>query len=276
MEKRKLSEKFSIIICFLIFISSFSFNISAAEIPTDRQLPRVVDNAGLLSEKEEASLMDKVNEISERQNCDVAIITVKSLQGKTATEYADDFYDYNGYGMGTDDDGILFLISMEKREWAISTHGYGIHAFSDVGQEYIMNEVRPILGEGKYFNAFETFTDLCDKFIGEARSDKPYDTGNMPKGSLSPTWIFKSIGIGAVIALIVMSTIRRKLTSVKMESSAKNYVVSGSMKLNGQSDRFLYTSVSKTARPKESRSSGGSRTHRSSSGRSHGGSSGGF
>ncbi len=276
MKRNNLAGKFSVIIYLAIFISSFSFNISAAEIPVVRQLPRVVDNANLLTEDEKSSLMDKVDEISERQNCDVAIVTVKSLQGKTATEYADDFYDYNGYGMGAGDDGILFLISMENRDWAISTYGYGIYAFSDAGQEYIMSGVKPILSEGKYFKAFETFADFCDMFIGDARSDKPYDIGNMPKGSLSPSWIFKSLGIGAIIALIIMSMMKRKLTSVKMESSAKNYVISGSMKLHGQSDRFLYRNVSKTLKPKESSSSGGSSTHTSSSGRSHGGSSGSF
>ena len=41
--------------------------------------------------------------------------------GKTAEAYADDYYDYNGYGYGENDDGLLLLVSMGEREWAITT-----------------------------------------------------------------------------------------------------------------------------------------------------------
>ena len=86
-----------------------------------------VDDANLLEDTEEAELEQILEEISMRQNCDVVIVTVDSLDGKSAMEYADDYFDYNGYGYGAEKDGILFLIAMEDRDWWISTHGsYGI------------------------------------------------------------------------------------------------------------------------------------------------------
>ena len=62
----------------------------------------------------------------ERQSCDVIVVTVASLDGKTAESYADDYFDFNGYGLGQDRDGILLLLSMEDRDWAISTHGFAL------------------------------------------------------------------------------------------------------------------------------------------------------
>ena len=41
-------------------------------------------------------------------------MTAGSLNGKTATKYADDYFDYNGYGLGNEKDGILLLISMKN------------------------------------------------------------------------------------------------------------------------------------------------------------------
>ena len=66
-----------------------------AQIPEDRQLPLLVDNADLLTDEEESELEAQLDEVSERQAFDVAVVTVDSLEGKTAEAYADDFYDYN-------------------------------------------------------------------------------------------------------------------------------------------------------------------------------------
>lgn len=85
----------------------------------------------------------------------MAIVTVNSLDGKTAQAYADDYYDYNGYGYGENDDGILLLISMGERKWAISTYGYcHLTAFTDAGISYISNEFQRKLSSGKYASGF--------------------------------------------------------------------------------------------------------------------------
>ena len=62
----------------------------------------------------------------------VVVVTENSLDGKSAQDYADDFFDYNGHGYGDDDSGVLFLIGMDERKWAITTYGYGITAFTDM------------------------------------------------------------------------------------------------------------------------------------------------
>ena len=90
-------------------------------IPEGRKLPRLVDDAGLLSQSEKYNLISSLDSISENRQLDVVVVTKNSLAGKTVEQYADDFFDYNGYGYGENDDGILLLPSMETREWAIST-----------------------------------------------------------------------------------------------------------------------------------------------------------
>ena len=95
--------------------------------------------------------------------------------------YADDFYDYNGYGYGENRDGILLLISMENRDYWISTYGYGMTAFTDAGLAYIQDQFLSDLSDGNYFESFTTFAELCDSFITQARTEKPYDTGNLPR-----------------------------------------------------------------------------------------------
>ena len=145
---------------------------------------RLDDQAGLLDAEQKESLSSTLDEISEREQVDVVIVTVNSLEGKTAQVYAEDYFIDHGYGQGEDGDGILFLVDMGDRNWAIATHGYAIEAFTDAGQEYIMEQVKPYLSDGDYNEAFQMFAMECDDFIMQADEAEPYDVGNLPKEPL--------------------------------------------------------------------------------------------
>ena len=237
---------------------------------------RLVDNADLVLDTEEATLLKKLDEISERQQLDVVVVTVESVGDKTPTEYADDFYDYNGYGYGENRDGILLLVSMENSDWHITPMGYGITAFTDAGIEYLSEQFLDDLGDGNYAAAFTTYAEKCDEFITKAKTGEPFDNGNLPKEPYDfLVWILISAVVGVVAALIITRVMKGKLKTVRFQPVASNYVRQGSMNLTNSQDIFLYTHVDRRPRPKEN-SSGGSSTHSSSSGTSHGGGGGHF
>ena len=123
MQKRTIS----IILC-LMLLSVLVLNVSA-----ESNLPMVTDSAGLLSGEERIELEEKAQDLRAEYDMDVVILTVDSLGGKSAQDYADDYYDDNGYGYGENYSGILFLLAMEEREWYISTCGDAIYAVTDYG-----------------------------------------------------------------------------------------------------------------------------------------------
>lgn len=253
------------------------FMIGAAPVYASDALPRVVDIADLLTDEEEAALTETLDEISERQQADVVVVTVDSLEGATAMAYADDYYDYNGYGFGADRDGILFLVSIGERDWHISVRGRGITAFTDAGLDYITEQFLSDLSDGRYAAAFDTYARQCDDFLTQAATGEPYDVDNLPKGEFPAVVMFLfELAISFVIALIVTGVMRLQLKSVGSESAADNYVKQGSMKLTRETDLFLYRYVERSEKPKEESSKGGSTTHTSSSGATHGGKGGKF
>ena len=237
---------------------------------------RVVDDAALLSDSEKTALMEKLGEIRARQKMDIVIVTAKTLNGATPAEYADDTYDYNGYGYGSNRDGLLLLIGMENRDWYISTTGYGITAFTDAGIQYIGSKIKEPLSDGDYADAFNTFAELCDDFITRARNGSPYDSGNMPKEPMKPGWILVAVIAGFILSFITVGTMKGKLKTVRFQPAANSYMKAGSMNITESRDMFLYNTVTRTAKPKDSDSGGGSSTHTSSSGSSHGGGGGKF
>ena len=239
---------------------------------------RLVDGAGLLSDEEEQLLTQKLDEVSERQKFDVVIVTASTLNGKSPMEYADDYYDYNGYGFGANNDGALLLVSMEDRDWWISTTGFGITAMTDFGIEKLgENLIKNGLSDGDYYQAFKSFASDCDSYVTQAKNGSPVDVNTYK----APFQFVKRIGtsaiIGLIVSLIVGSSLKGKMTSVKAAKAAAEYTRPGSFYLRDQSDVFLYNQVSRTAKPQETRSGGGgSSTHTSSSGTSHGGGGGKF
>ena len=246
----------------------------------------VVDMDGLLRPEAVTALSEKLVSIADRYQCDIVIVTVNSLGGKTATEYADDFFDYNGYGYNAvpdadgvtrNGDGILLLVSMEYRDYAISTSGFGIKALTDYGIEDLEDRFLPDLSKGDYEASFNTFADRCAWLLDTARKGRPYDVGYR----LNLFTLALAILAGLLLAFIPVSAMKRQLTDVKKNMNADRYLETQSFALTQNSDVFLNSHVSRTVHVEPQRSgggghSGGSSTHTSSSGGTHGGHSGKF
>ena len=258
--------------------------VEVLDLPDERLTERLTDDADLLTNAEEKELLAKLDEISERQKMDVVVVTTNGLDGKTATEYADDFFDYNGFGFGAGHDGILLLVSMEERDWAISTSGAGIDTFTDDGQSFMTGQIIPYLSSGAYAGAFDTYATLCDEFITQAKEGDPYDGGNMPKDpeqtrSFRLLMLPVSILIGFFASLMNGKRKQAKQKTVRHALTAMDYMVSDSLRMQAGGDRFLraHTATRHISRPKNSGGGGhGSSTHMGSSGHVHGGSSGKF
>lgn len=237
--------------------------------------PRLVDEADLLTPSEEATLTAKLDEVSTRQQFDVVIVTVESTEDKTPMEYADDYYDYNGYGFGEEFDGVLLLISMEERDWWISTCGYGITAFTDAGIEYVGEEIVSDLGGEFYADAFNRFAELCDEFVTQAKTGDPFDSHNLPEEPFDPVFtLILALVAGLIIAFIATLIMKGQLKSVGYRFGASDYTKKGSLNVTESRDLFLYRTVDQRRKPEND--GGGSSTHTSSSGRSHGGGGGKF
>ncbi len=240
-----------------VILLCFSLSIFASAQENDRTLGLVEDYAELMTDEEEALLTEKFEAFCDEYEMEIAVVTINYLVGKTAREYADDFYDNNGYGYGENDDGLLALYvdgAEGEREIYITTHGKAINEITDADIDYITDVMIMYLSAGEFAEAFEAFVD---------------ETTDVVKVSVSLIWIPLSLAIGIVIVFFVLKTMASSNKSVIRKADAKDYVRSGSMVVTGSYDNFLFNNVTRVARPKNT--SSGSSTHTSSSGRTHGG-----
>ncbi len=277
-----MKKKITVFVCLLVLICSMVSPVFASS-----ALPRVVDGADLLTSDEEAALEQKIAEVAGEYNFDIVVVTAQNLEGKTATAFADDYFDYNGYGYGSNYDGILFAIGMEEREWAISTCGYGLVAFTDYSTDLMGENIIPYLSDGDYYKAFETFVEMSEDTLWQAAYDDPYDVDNQNPsyddssvGSLASglVMLLPALLIGFVISILIALGFKAQLKTARPESYAGSYTRRGSFNLRQSNDIYLFSRTSRVRidNDSSSRSGGGTSSHRSSSGRSHGGSSGRF
>lgn len=266
----------------------------------------IVDNAELLTDSEEALLEERAAAVRESYDYDVAILTINSLDGEDILSYANDYYDYNGYGVGSGYDGMIFVISMAERDFGTSTCGSGIYYFSDYTLDNIHENIVALLSAGKYFDAFSEYINRVEYVLYSAAIEKQTNSADavVPEYNLSDSYnsnlytyedvevstaevyIVAEIGIiiiALIIGLITVTVIKSPMKNIGIKKDADIYTGANDLKLKRQIDRFIYSNVSKTRietnNSSGSRSSfggGHSSTSFGSSGRVHGGRSGKF
>lgn len=248
---------------------------------------RLADEASLLTLAEKNRVQKELDRISTTWDFDVVVVTVPSLNGKSAMEAADDFYEEGGYS----EDGVLLLITMAEREWWISTAGSGISLFSDRELDFLEDCFLEGLSDGEYENAFLSFAAACEEVLQPGKTPERLDRygeeeldGDWGDPSARRTPGIFSIVISVVIGLVAAVTgtgaMKSALKSVQLQPSAANYVRPNSLRVTNSREIFLYRHLSRTAKPKDnggpSGSHGGGSVHHSSSGSSHGGRGGRF
>lgn len=253
--------------CLLLLLLVTSFAVTAY---ADFQNPSIVDDAGYLMQSELASLSKELDKIREKYGFEVAIYTESDMTSSTAEASADDIYDYNGYGAGEDDDGILLYICSDTREYHFTTHGEGLKYFNSNGLKYLESKVVPYLSEDDYYEAFRMYIETTDELLQMARDGKPYNEKNLSTKYIIGV-VLTCLLAPLLIAYILMKKKLKKMKTAVENDYAANYVKPGSMNISVSRDLFLYSRITKTERPKES-----SGTHTSSSGRTHGGRGGSF
>lgn len=224
--------------------------------------PLVVDNADLLTSDEENSLEGYLSDLSDRLGVNIVVVTESSIGSKTSTEYADDYFDYNGYGS----DGALLLISMADHDCYVSTKGACIDKinYRTIGRRIVSD-----LGSGDYYAAFISYADTCESMMTGSSSG-----GSEGLVSDLPTFLIFAVIAGVIISFLIMIKYTKQLKSVKAKAKADDYVVKDSLDVKLAKDIFLYRTVSRVRRQTESGGGGG--IHTSSSGSSHGGGGGKF
>ena len=232
---------------------------------------RVVDEADILTDSEEAALDTKLAAIEQSHKVRILIGTMKSTDGAVLGKIANNIVDE--ISVDGEKGTIVLLLSMKERDWYISTDNKMRVRITDTkGVEYLSGEFLPELKENKYAAAFTTFAATTDEMLTYYEKEgEPYDPAN--------AFNLMALGIALACALILGGTIYYMLyeyeSNVTFAAEADAYLNHDSFRLTQNEDNFLYTTVTRQTKEKKE-SSSGSNVSTSSSDSSHGGGGGKF
>lgn len=244
--------------------------------------PYVVDDAGLFSGSERQTLETNAQQLSARLGMDVVILTTNNAGGKTATAYADDYYDNNGYGQGSDYDGILLLIDMDNREVVVTVSGSTAYRyFTDERQELILDDVFVYMPDGDYYNAAQAYLDSVSYWHGQGIPGGQHtvdEEGNVDyyRNITSTEWAIAAFGGLAAGGGFFGITMYRYRVGAK--KSGFNIMENTALNLTANQDVFVNRTMSQRHIPRDTGGGGGfsgggssgrTSTYSSSSGRSH-------
>lgn len=123
--------------------------------PAPADAPRVVDDADILTDEEEARIEQRIREVAPKYNTDIVIFTDVSTHGLERRVYAADFYDFGGYGYGDDHDGFCLFICMDPNSrggWCCVTGDRSRDLYTEENANRLDDVLYPYLKRGEYFD----------------------------------------------------------------------------------------------------------------------------
>lgn len=247
----------------LAFMMLFMFCVSvAAAEQTEAQLYYVTDAAGLLDENENMQLEKMAETVSKKYGVGVYIVTLEDYQDVYPNDvYKATYTIYHNFtmGEGPNRDGIMLLLSMNDRDWAMFCYGSrSEYAFNKYGQQELEKVFLDNFGENDWYGGFEDYIKECSVYLEKAAAGNPVRASLLFPGLIV-------VGLSLLAALVIVSVIWQKMVSVETKVTANAYV-SEALQLTEQTDHFTHKTTSKRKIERNSGSSSGGSSHSESGG----------
>lgn len=284
MKKRILSLLLALLLAALLCPAALAAEANSGEATSAVEetqppvLPFVLDNAGLLSERERAALTQKAEVLSAEHQCNLYIITVQDYTAldyniRTAVKGIQSFYQLGG---DTDGNLVILLLSMQDCDcWAEGFGSKGEAIYSAASSWLIEDKFLDNFKKNDWYGGFSDFLDACDTQLTKLEKGEDINQGadittgpdgldyhsyNYPSGGRglsTPAKLGIVMLLPMLIALIVCSVFKSQMKTARLATRADEYLVPHSMDLRVKEDRFTHRTESRTKI--ESNSSSGSR-----------------
>jgi len=248
-----MKRKISLYMLLALLLSLLILPVQAAE------LGYVTDAAGLLTDAEWEELESLCVRISDQYDCGVYMVTVEDYRDYGTGDVFEVTYGiYHEYdlGKGAERDGLLLLLSMAERDFALFVYGDGAeYAFNAYGQEQLEGEFLPYFRQNDWYGGFCAYANTCGSYLAQAAAGEPVKES--PGGLIAVL-----IAASFLVSLVVVLILRAGMKNVRKQTQANQYLT-GRLEVTGRRDQFTHKTES---RRKIESSSGGSSAARSGGG----------
>ena len=246
-----MKRRWTVLLAVLALLLAAAVQVSAAA-------EYVVDEADLLSSSEEQTLEQLAEDISMLYGCDICILTVDdycSYGSGSVRSCAEQYFTANDLGQGGDKNGVLLMLSMAERDYALIAHGdIANSAFTDYGKDLLSEKFLDDFRYDDWYDGFYDYLGGCERLLDAAARGEPVDRSH----SGGAIWVVLLVplavaGIACGVMAAMMKTARKK-------TQANAYIPDGGIRITGSFDRFINQTVVRQ-RIESSSSGGGTRVN---------------
>ena len=178
-----------------------SVRVAAEPIASLHPSNYVNDFAGVLDAATQVRLNDLCIQVEQKAHAQIAVVTVKSLDGQDVVSYAVALYQKWGIGAKGKDRGVLILLATQDRKYW-TTVGYGLEAILPDGKVGgFGREAVPLLRSGDYAGAVTLITVRVASVIAQ---DAGVTLENQPPTGATRPRPVPGGGVGAVVVIFIL------------------------------------------------------------------------
>ena len=212
---------------------------SQTQEPTGADMNYIFDLSDQLSYEEWAELEARAADISQRHGCGVYAAFVDDFTeyggGNDVYKTTYQLYHASELGMGADRDGIIILLSMDDRDYAMFVYGdHAEYAFDRYGQKELEDAFLGYFGDNDWYGGVSHYLDTCDEYLTRAEEGKPVRKNTLPMYIIV---VAASCAIAGGICLML----KWQMKTVHQKAEANEYVAAGGLNLTKQYDRYTHT-----------------------------------
>ena len=238
---------------FLIFTLLAAMLLSAATALA--AVPSIMDDAKLLSNADRAKVARALQQVENKYNVRVGVVTVKSIGNKKPGEFANQLID-KAYNNGPNG-------NMELKNVVVGNEGV----------EYMSKAFVPYLKKNDYAGAYTVYATKAGELLGYYQKN---GKGWKPEKPFPWLALVGALVAGAAGAYIYRGSLLSSMSNVRQQVEANAYLNKESFNLLVSEDTYMYTNVSVVPRSKSNDSSDDGSVTESSSDDDHGGGGGGY
>ena len=149
-------------------------------------------------------------------------------------------YHANELGKGENRDGIIILLSMDERDYAMFVYGKNAeYAFNKYGQEQLEDAFLGYFGDNDWYGGTSHYLDTCDEYLTLAEEGDPVRKNTLPMYLIV-------VAASCVISGFICIMLKWKMQTVHKKVEADEYVAAGGLTLTKQYDRYTHTTETRT------------------------------